>query len=55
MHARVVPRTSMHNIGQTADASLDQPPGTMTEKDVDEDRLILGASEMAAPLQLTTS
>ena len=45
---------------------LDQPPGTTTETDeggdrgrrakteTDEDRLTLGTSEVAAPLQLTT-
>ena len=44
---------------------LDQPPGTTTESDedknihtkteADEDRLTLGMSEVAAPLQLTTT
>ena len=33
---------------------LDQPPGTTMETDDDEDRLTLGTSELAAPLQLTT-
>ena len=34
---------------------VDQPPGTATETDEDEDRLILRTSEVAAPLQLTTA
>ena len=33
---------------------LDRPPGTTTETDEDKDRLTLGTSEVAAPLQLTT-
>ena len=33
---------------------LDQPPGTTTETDEDEDSLALQMSEVAAPLQLTT-
>ena len=33
---------------------LDQPPGSTTETDKDEDRLTLGTSKVAAPMQLTT-
>ena len=33
---------------------LDQPPGTTTEADEDEDRFTLGTSEVAAPLELAT-